>query len=129
VVAKFMVAASSVDDMSIAVQQKQYIAGFRPYRWRTRAARSNIFTPHFDPHGHDGEPAAINVQTLWEPLPVIGQGQTKMHMIDWNTYRERVATGGYGRLGRAKTRTGSLGAKTREPIALAVAVSLRCDGI
>ena len=64
-----------------------------------------------------------------------------MHMIDWNTYRVQVATGvsglaklspdtvkGYGQLGQANLRTGSLGAKTRELIAVAVAISLRCDG-
>jgi AhpD family alkylhydroperoxidase len=64
-----------------------------------------------------------------------------MHMIDWNTYRGQVAAGvgglaklspdtvkGYGQLGQANARTGSLGAKMRELIALAVAISLRCDG-
>src|SRR5260370_175363 len=35
---------------------------------------------------------------------------------------------GYGQLGQANSRTGSLGTKTRELIALAVAISLRCDG-
>src|ERR1700753_2643896 len=64
-----------------------------------------------------------------------------MHMMDWNAYRDQVAAGvgglaklspdtvkGYGQLGQANARTGSLGAKTRELIALAVAISLRCDG-
>jgi AhpD family alkylhydroperoxidase len=64
-----------------------------------------------------------------------------MHMIDWNSYRGQLATGvgglaklspdtvkGYGQLGQANSHTGSLGIKTRELIALAVAISLRCDG-
>ncbi len=64
-----------------------------------------------------------------------------MHMHDWNKYRNRLlaaATGfgklspdtvrGYGILGRAGEKTGHLDAKTRELIALAVAVTLRCDG-
>src|SRR5215470_14137980 len=64
-----------------------------------------------------------------------------MHMIDWNTYRGQVAAGvsgvaklspdtvkGYGQLGQANANTGSLGAKMRELIAVAVAISLRCDG-
>lgn len=64
-----------------------------------------------------------------------------MHMMDWNAYRGQVVAGvggiaklspdtvkGYGQLGHANARTGTLGAKTRELIALAVAISLRCDG-
>jgi alkylhydroperoxidase/carboxymuconolactone decarboxylase family protein YurZ len=64
-----------------------------------------------------------------------------MHMIDWNTYRAQIAAGvgglaklspdtvkGYGQLGQGNARAGSLGAKMRELIALAVAISLRCDG-
>lgn len=64
-----------------------------------------------------------------------------MHMMDWNTYRGQVTTGvgelgrlspdtvkGYVQLGQAGGRTDLLGAKTRELIALAVAVALRCDG-
>ena len=64
-----------------------------------------------------------------------------MHMHDWNNYRNQLSaavTGfgmlspetvkGYAALGGAGEKTGRLGAKTRELIALAVAVSLRCDG-
>lgn len=64
-----------------------------------------------------------------------------MHMLDWNSYRQQVIAGvgdlakltpdtvrGYGALGSAGTKTGHLDAKTRELIALAVAISLRCDG-
>jgi AhpD family alkylhydroperoxidase len=64
-----------------------------------------------------------------------------MHMIDWNTYRSQVLAGvgslakltpdtvkGYAQLGQAGAHTGHLDAKTRELIALAVAISLRCDG-
>jgi len=62
-------------------------------------------------------------------------------MLDWDTYRPQVIAGvgdlakltpdtvkGYAQLGQAGARTGHLDAKTRELIALAVAVSLRCDG-
>ncbi|KAA0108559.1 carboxymuconolactone decarboxylase family protein [Methylobacterium sp. P1-11] len=64
-----------------------------------------------------------------------------MHMIDWNTYRQQVTAGvghfatlspdtvrGYGTLSTAGQKTGQLGAKTRELIAVAVAIALRCDG-
>lgn len=64
-----------------------------------------------------------------------------MSMIDWNTYRSQVLAGvaglarltpdtvkGYAQLSQAGAHTGHLDDKTRELIALAVAVSLRCDG-
>lgn len=64
-----------------------------------------------------------------------------MAMHDWNNYRSQVVAGvgelakltpdtvrGYTTLGGAGTKTGHLDAKTRELIALAVAISLRCDG-
>ena len=64
-----------------------------------------------------------------------------MHMLDWNKYRSQVLSGvgeigklspdtvkGYMALGAAGAKTGQLDARTRELIALAVAVSLRCDG-
>ena len=64
-----------------------------------------------------------------------------MSMLDWNAYRGQVVAGvgeiaklspdtvkGYATLGGAGTKTGRLDAKTRELIALAVAISLRCDG-
>lgn len=64
-----------------------------------------------------------------------------MSMLDWNTYRQQVLGGvgeigklspdtvrGYATLGGAGAKTGHLDAKTRELIALAVAISLRCDG-
>jgi AhpD family alkylhydroperoxidase len=63
-----------------------------------------------------------------------------MHMIDWNTYREQVVAGvggfaklspetvrGYAAMGTGQ-KTGQLDAKTRELIAIAVAITLRCDG-
>jgi AhpD family alkylhydroperoxidase len=62
-------------------------------------------------------------------------------MMDWNQYRQQVVAGvgtlaklspetvkGYGALGAAGAKTGRLDAKTRELIALAVAITLRCDG-
>lgn len=64
-----------------------------------------------------------------------------MHVIDWNTYRGQLTAGvgemaelspdtvkGYSQLGQAGGRTAHLDGKTRELIALAAAVSLRCDG-
>jgi AhpD family alkylhydroperoxidase len=64
-----------------------------------------------------------------------------MHMMDWNTYRQQFTAGvgglaklspdtvrGYAQLGQASAKTNHLDAKTRELIALAVAISLRCDG-
>jgi AhpD family alkylhydroperoxidase len=69
------------------------------------------------------------------------QRSFKMPMLDWNEYRSELvgAVGsfaklspdtvrGYSMLGAAGTKTGHLDAKTRELIALAVAVTLRCDG-
>jgi AhpD family alkylhydroperoxidase len=46
----------------------------------------------------------------------------------WSCQAQPDTVRGYGQLGQANARTGSLGAKTRELIALAVAISLRCDG-
>lgn len=64
-----------------------------------------------------------------------------MHMMDWNDYRSQVAAGvgdlgklspdtvkGYVQLSGAGAKTGLFDAKTRELMALAVAISLRCDG-
>jgi len=64
-----------------------------------------------------------------------------MHMLDWNTYRQQIVAGvgdfaklspdtvrGYGAMGAAGQKTGHLDAKIRELIAVAVAISLRCDG-
>lgn len=62
-------------------------------------------------------------------------------MLNWNEYRQHVLTGvgeiaklspdtvrGYAGLSAAGQKKDLLGAKTRELIALAVAVSIRCDG-
>jgi AhpD family alkylhydroperoxidase len=64
-----------------------------------------------------------------------------MHMLDWNGYRTQLLAGvgtlgklspdtvrGYAALSGAGAKTGHLDAKTRELIAVAVAISLRCDG-
>src|SRR5262245_66649448 len=64
-----------------------------------------------------------------------------MAMLDWNEYRNQIlarvgeigklspdTVRGYTTLGGAGAKTGHLDAKTRELIALAVAISLRCDG-
>ena len=64
-----------------------------------------------------------------------------MAMLDWNEYRKQIlarvgeigklspdTVKGYAALGGAGAKTGHLDAKTRELIALAVAISLRCDG-
>ncbi|QIO36897.2 carboxymuconolactone decarboxylase family protein [Bradyrhizobium sp. 1(2017)] len=62
-------------------------------------------------------------------------------MLDWNAYRVQLLAGvgemgklspdtvkGYVTLSGAGTKTGHLDAKTRELIALAVSITLRCDG-
>ena len=62
-------------------------------------------------------------------------------MLDWEAYRREVLAGvgeithlspdtarGYAALGTAGQKTDLLGAKMRELIALAVAVTVRCDG-
>jgi AhpD family alkylhydroperoxidase len=62
-------------------------------------------------------------------------------MLDWNEYREQLTAGvkeigqlssgtvrGYVELSSAGQKTDLLGAKIRELIALAVAVTARCDG-
>ena len=62
-------------------------------------------------------------------------------MLDWNTYRKQLLaaiadigrtspeiTRGYQGLSQAGAKSGTLGAKTRELIALAVAVTRQCDG-
>jgi AhpD family alkylhydroperoxidase len=62
-------------------------------------------------------------------------------MLDWNAYQAQIQKTlaelarvspdilrGYRMLGDAGAKTGHLDAKTRELIALAVAVSVRCDG-
>jgi len=62
-------------------------------------------------------------------------------MLDWNEYQKQLlatigqlaavspdTVRGYRMLGGAGGKTGKLDAKTHELIALAVAVSLRCDG-
>ncbi|MGH6746230.1 carboxymuconolactone decarboxylase family protein [Novosphingobium sp.] len=64
-----------------------------------------------------------------------------MHMMDWNGYRDQVLAGvggigkltpdttrGYAMLGGAGAKTGHLDPKTRELIAVACAITLRCDG-
>src|SRR6516225_7845579 len=64
-----------------------------------------------------------------------------MAMLDWNEYRNQILARvgeigklspdtikGYMALGGAGAKTGHLDPKTRELIALAVAITLRCDG-
>lgn len=67
--------------------------------------------------------------------------RSTMSMLDWNTYHKQVLSRvgeigrispdvvkGYQMLAGAAGKTGVLGAKVNEPIALAVAVTVRCDG-
>jgi AhpD family alkylhydroperoxidase len=83
---------------------------------------------------------AINAGAPADYLWSITQ-EVVMHMMDWNTYRQQVTGGlgsfaklspetvrGYGALSGAGQKTGQLDAKTRELIAVAVAITLRCDG-
>src|SRR5258707_12662498 len=64
-----------------------------------------------------------------------------MSMLDWNKYRTELATTiaelgraapdlvrGYRMLASSRAKSGALDAKTRELVALAVAVTVRCDG-
>ncbi|GJD66961.1 carboxymuconolactone decarboxylase family protein [Methylobacterium frigidaeris] len=64
-----------------------------------------------------------------------------MSMMDWNTYRQQITAGvsglaklspetvrGYGALSSVGQKTAQLDAKTRELIAVAIAITLRCDG-
>ena|SRR6266404_5607655 len=64
-----------------------------------------------------------------------------MHLNDWNAYRRQLVAAvgdfaklspdtvkGYVTLGSAGQKVGRLGNKTRELIALAAAINLRCDG-
>jgi AhpD family alkylhydroperoxidase len=60
-----------------------------------------------------------------------------MHMLDWNAYRQQLigAVGAFGKLNPdivkgygTLSRAGRLDAKTRELVALAAAITLRCDG-
>jgi len=64
-----------------------------------------------------------------------------MSMLDWNAYRKQLAwtigeiakaapdlVKGYRTLAASRATTGALDAKTRELVALAVAVTVRCDG-
>jgi AhpD family alkylhydroperoxidase len=65
----------------------------------------------------------------------------KMAMLNWNDYRNQMlarvneigklsadTVKGYAALSGASAKTGHLDAKTRELIAVAVAITLRCDG-
>jgi AhpD family alkylhydroperoxidase len=64
-----------------------------------------------------------------------------MSMLDWNGYRQQLAAAiadiakhapdlvrGYRMLASSRAKSGALDAKTRELVALAVAVTVRCDG-
>jgi AhpD family alkylhydroperoxidase len=67
--------------------------------------------------------------------------EMKMAMLNWNDYRNEIlarvgeigklspdTVKGYAALSGAGAKTGHIDAKTRELIALAVAITLRCDG-
>jgi AhpD family alkylhydroperoxidase len=64
-----------------------------------------------------------------------------MSMLDWDGYRKQLATAiseiaktapdlvrGYRMLATSRPKSGALDAKTRELVALAVSVTVRCDG-
>ena len=74
-------------------------------------------------------------------MKAVNTMEDTMPMLDWNEYRNQILARigeigklspdtikGYMTLGGAGAKTGHLDAKTRELIALAVAISLRCDG-
>ena len=71
----------------------------------------------------------------------LGTSDTTSHMMDWENYRTKLLAGvgelghispdvtrGYAMIGAAGRKTALLDEKTRELIAVACAVSLRCDG-
>jgi AhpD family alkylhydroperoxidase len=74
-------------------------------------------------------------------MAALSQNQEATMMFDWNEYRQQLSgrigeigkispgtTRGYAELSGAGAKTGKLDAKTRELIALAVAVTRQCDG-
>jgi AhpD family alkylhydroperoxidase len=84
---------------------------------------------------------AINGGRVRTHLLSVSKKEVSMHMLDWNNYRQQILAGvgdlgklspdtvrGYMSLSGAGAKTGHLDAKTRELIALAVSISLRCDG-
>jgi len=84
---------------------------------------------------------AINRGRVRTHLLRVNKKEVSMHMLDWNSYRQQILAGvgdlgklspdtvrGYMSLSGAGAKTGHLDAKTRELIALAVSISLRCDG-
>src|SRR2546430_10335630 len=85
-----------------------------------------------------GDSVGLDAASTSSPGP---EEESIMHMLDWNTYRQQLVAGvgsfgklnpdivkGYTTLSRAGQKTGHLDEKTRELIALAVAITLRCDG-
>ena len=85
-----------------------------------------------------GDGVGLDAASTSSPGP---EEESIMHMLDWNTYRQQLVAGvgsfgklnpdivkGYTTLSRAGQKTGHLDEKTRELIALAVAITLRCDG-
>jgi AhpD family alkylhydroperoxidase len=86
----------------------------------------------------------INHLNLRRHISPSSKQQTRrfpMAMLDWNTYRKQILEGvgelgklspgtvkGYVGLSTAAQNTDLLGMKIRELVALAVAVTLRCDG-
>jgi AhpD family alkylhydroperoxidase len=95
----------------------------------------------FDPHGHIPEPPGHQIPELHAPPWRHQPRRPNMHLMNWNTYRQHVVAGvgnvarlspdtvkGYAQLSQANAKDSHLGAKTSELIALAVAISLRCDG-
>jgi AhpD family alkylhydroperoxidase len=74
-------------------------------------------------------------------LYIASKKESVMHMLDWNSYRQQLVAGvggfgklnpdivkGYTTLSRVGQKAGHLDEKTRELIALAAAITLRCDG-
>jgi AhpD family alkylhydroperoxidase len=94
-----------------------------------------------DPPGHDVAPLGSQPGRCARLHRRVLDKEFQMQMLDWNAYRKQLVAAvgnfaklspdtvkGYTALGGAAAKTGHLDAKTRELIALAVAVSLRCDG-
>jgi AhpD family alkylhydroperoxidase len=88
---------------------------------------------------HAGSPSAPPEKTA--AAPARGNAAAQPPMLDWAQYRAELGAAmteiartnpdvmkGYRTLANAKVGNGLLDAKTRELIALAVAVTVRCDG-
>jgi AhpD family alkylhydroperoxidase len=116
----------------------------RPERFGIYSGVPPWVVPSFKWHARaaiDGKPLLASSFLTITPNDHLRPGRRVAMMLDWNNYRAQVLAGvgeiarlspdtvkGYVGLGSAGQKKDLLGAKTRELIALAVAVTVRCDG-